>query len=166
MRTAVLLLIFSPLVHAVILHGVVSDANTGEPIAGAQVILNSGLFNRAAEAISAADGSYSMSVESTGHYYAGVIKLGYRELQLANFVNTAGINVALNKPDQEMNFPLVKLCQISGRVTDASGKPIRSVRVVFINANRPQSVWPLPNPDVRGKPLDDGTYRLDPPVDT
>jgi hypothetical protein len=128
MRCAVFLMLCSPLAQAA-LHGIVTDASTGEPIPDANVILISASGIRL-EGISDASGRYWIPATPKGHFDVSASKPGYIDMRPLNFVSTLGMPIDVGDYDETRDFSLVRPCYISGHITDPSGNPLRSAVVV------------------------------------
>jgi hypothetical protein len=102
----------SPLAQAA-LHGIVTDASTGEPIPDANVILISASGIRL-EGISDASGRYCIPATPKGHFDVSASKPGYIDMRPLNFVSTLGMPIDVGDYDETRDFSLARPCYISG----------------------------------------------------
>ena len=171
MRTAavfaaalLLLLLASAPAAAQTLHGRVTDAATGAPVAGARLTLLDASGGTAATAQSAADGAFRLQARVPGEYRVSAQRLGYRptltrevelaagaavevELRMAPAPLVLDTAVARSGPDRGVH----------GRVLDDDGdRPVADATVTLRNA-RGLVV-------ARARTDEDGAFTLRPPA--
>lgn len=116
--------------------GVVREAGTGAPIAGASVrALNCvGEAWNVFEAITGADGRYALDTVVPADIVGSfrVTKPGFMEVQDPNRANSSGVVFSVWLPahgDATLDFTMRRAARLAGRVT-AAGEPVRGAAVV------------------------------------
>ncbi len=136
--------------HAAI-RGTVIDSTSGAPIPGAAVrLLSPGEDDAVAEASSNAEGQFAFNDVDKSAYVLFAAKSGYVD-RFPELIGRDGASLVL---------PLTKCGAITGRILDASGRPVRSARILAA-AYRGEGRTPRPDPGGPFSPVDDlGNYRL------
>ncbi|MBI1790692.1 MAG: carboxypeptidase regulatory-like domain-containing protein [Acidobacteria bacterium] len=147
------------LLAAAAVRGTVIDDATGKPIAGAEVrlALPPGA-EVVAETSSDENGDFTFDNPPSGAYVLAAAKDTYLDLPQNSFVHSR-ISV---RPGSEIRvtLPLTRAAVITGKVLDASGRPVRQARVVSVLRRAgPDGVRLIPS--AYGAGVDDrGSYRL------
>lgn len=111
--------------HAAEIRGIVLDNNSGEPIPEANIQLLSG-GGVIAEAQSAENGRFEFDGSFNGILQLSATQTGYVDL----FANQrTAVAVSDRKNPSPVELRLTRACVIAGQVSDASGQPLRDVKV-------------------------------------
>ena len=137
---AALLILFAAPAAAQTLHGRVTDAATGAPVAGARLTLLDASGGTAATAQSAADGAFRLQARAPGEYRVSAQRLGYRptltrEVELAA---GAAVEVELRMAAAPLVLDTAVARGAHGRgvhgrvVDDETGRPVPDARVTLL----------------------------------
>ena len=146
------------------IRGMMVNAQTGQPIAGAEIQIyesaqNIGEMFEVTE--SAADGSFHFDGIAEGKYTLRAARRGYAPqsyLQHENF--WTAIAVGLGKDTLHLRFPLNPSAVISGKVTDENGEAIRQATVELWNESLQNGVR-RSSPGTQTTTDDEGRYRFE-----
>ncbi len=146
------------------IKGVVREAGTGQPLAGATVFLEMMPGAPASVVETGPDGSFSLKAESP----AGTVKISKRGFRTKSRSNEEEIP-ALKFREGAQVVDLVRLGAIAGRITDGNGEPLMGIRVEAVykrirNGAGRMVMYATANTDDRGQYrlwyLDPGSYWL------
>jgi len=140
--------------------GRVVNSMTGAPVAGAYVVVNaaSGSLSRTVRA--GADGSFMFTQIPADRYVLRARRKGYVEqmyLQHERF--TSAILVGPNLNTENLVFPLAPEGVISGEVTDETGEPVQSARMLLFREDSVNGRH-VKHLQAQKKTDDEGRYRF------
>ena len=135
-----LFLLFWPLLQSATVSGKVTSAQTGEPIAHAQVwIEQDGRPDEARRVSNDTDGKYEISGLSPGEYTIRCVKAGYihGEAKPGDWRRYRGKSITLteNQIAKDTDCTLSRGGSISGSVADQDGEPLSGVEVQLMIRN-------------------------------
>jgi protocatechuate 3,4-dioxygenase beta subunit len=113
------------------LGGVVSDADTGRPVAGAQVTLVQGT-STSGTATTDADGRYEFGAVAPGMYVVSASAAGFVTMSAGQrrwFDAPRRVQVGAGRPHERADIVLLRAGAVEGRVTGPQGEPIVNARV-------------------------------------
>jgi hypothetical protein len=133
-------LLFWPLLQLATVSGKVTSAQTGEPIAHAQVWIEpDGLPDEARHALTDAEGNYEIRDLNPGDYGIRCVKAGYIQGQATPDhrwpTRSTPITLAEKQIVKDADCKLSRGGSISGSVTDQDGEPLSGVEVQLMIRN-------------------------------
>ncbi|HJR09352.1 MAG TPA: carboxypeptidase-like regulatory domain-containing protein [Pyrinomonadaceae bacterium] len=139
-----------------------------QPLQGIGIVLIPSNFSRnrkpAARALTGEDGSYRLANVPAGSYQLQLLAPGYTSASASmqsGWNDGRAINIASGETIEHQDFTLARGGVITGRVTDAYGKPVVAEAVRLSLANRDPRSDPEYVNSLRGFETDDrGVYRL------
>jgi protocatechuate 3,4-dioxygenase beta subunit len=143
-------------------EGTVSD-DAGRPVAGARVEVSSlGESNANLRAVTGADGHYRLGPVEPGAWSFTVEASGYVDMEESEERN-------LDAAMKPVDFTLLRAATVTGRVTDAEGRPLPGLELTFVRPTPPDVPWDEPQEgtwtDAEGRFVLDakepGDYRID-----
>ena len=142
-----------------VIQGIVSDANTHEPLKKAQVTLAGGTQS-APPAVTDASGRFVFRQLPAGSYWLSASKSGYDAAQSTFGMDASVIPLADGEEKKDVAIPLVPSGSISGHVVDDQGVPVRGCSVTAAQPGYEQG-----KPSLRGVSggtvtNDKGEYRM------
>lgn len=146
------------------IRGIMVNAQTGQPIAGAEIQIyeaaqNIGEMFEMTE--SAADGSFHFDGIAEGKYTLTAARRGYAPqsyLQHENFWTAIAVGPGMDA--LHLRFPLNPSAVISGKVTDENGEAIRQATVKLWNESLQNGVR-RSRPETQTTTDDEGRYRFE-----
>lgn len=155
--------------RSVITGRVTSSDGDNQPLPGIGIVLTPSEFNRsmrkpAARATTGADGFYRLANVPAGSYQLQILAPGFiaaGALMPRGPNESRALNVEAGETIEHQDFALARGGVITGRVTDADGKPVIAERLALVHAGGDPRSFPLNIGPMYGYETDDrGVYRM------
>lgn len=154
---------------SVITGRVTSGGDDARPVQGVGIVLTPSGFGRyarrpAARATTGADGFYRLANVPAGSYHLNLVAPGYTSAGARSPRGTGevrAVNIEAGETIEHQDFVLERGGVITGRVTEASGKPVIAESLKLYHAGAPLRSGPIHFGSGYGMETDDrGVYRI------